>query len=107
MAQRAASIVRDEEVMGGEPRIEGRRVTVLRIRDLVEELGVSAAEVADMHDLDIADVYAALTYFYEHPDEMATVQERRHELEAEAKDADAKTVDELRVELGTSDSDEQ
>lgn len=94
--------MRDDDVMGGEPRIEGRRVTVLRIRDLVEERGLPAAEVAAMHDLDVADVYAALTYFYEHPEEMAAVRERRRELEAEARDAGAKTVGELRAELGAS-----
>lgn len=66
MAQQAARIVRDDDVLGGEPRIEGRRVTFRRIRDLVEERGLPAAEVADMHDLDVADVYAALTYFNEH-----------------------------------------
>lgn len=106
MAQRAARIVRDDDVMGGEPRIEGRRVTVLRIRDLVEERGLPADEVADMHDLDVADVYAALTYFYEHPDEMEAVRERRRELEADARDAGAKTIGELRADLGESASDE-
>lgn len=98
MAQRAARIVRDDDVMGGEPRIEGRRITVLRIRDLVEERGLPAAEVAAMHDLDVADVYAALTYFHEHPDEMEAVQERRRELESEAREGGAKTVGELQTE---------
>ena len=100
MAQRAARIVRDDDVMGGEPRIEGRRVTVLRIRDLVEERGLQAAEVAEMHDLDVADVYAALTYFYEHAEEMEAVRQRRRELEAEALASGAMTVDELRAEHG-------
>lgn len=107
MAQRAAQIVRDDDVMGGEPRIEGRRVTVLRIRDLVEERGLPAAEVAAMHDIDVADVYAALTYYYEHPDEMAAVRERHHELEAEARDAGAKTIGELKAERGESGPDEE
>ena len=105
MAQRAARIVRDDDVMGGEPRIEGRRVTVLRIRDLVEERELPAAEVASMHDLDVVDVYAALTYYYEHPDEMAAVRERRDEIEAAARDAGAKSVGELSAELGASEPD--
>lgn len=98
MAQQAARIVRDDEVMGGEPRIEGRRITVLRIRALVEERGLSAAEVAEMHDLEIVDVYAALTYFYEHPDEMERVREQRSDHETEAREAGAKTIAELRAE---------
>lgn len=59
-----------------------------------------------MHDLDGADVYAALTYFYEHRDEMAAVRERRHDLETEARDAGAKTVGELTAESDAPGSDE-
>lgn len=95
MAQRAARIVRDEGVLGGEPRIEGRRVTVLRLQELVEERGLPATEVAEMHDLDVADVYAALTYYHEHPDEMATVREQRRNREQEARGSGAPTVGEL------------
>jgi uncharacterized protein (DUF433 family) len=97
MAQRIARIVRDEAVMDGEPRIDGRRVTVLRIQQLIEERGLPAAEVAAMHDLEVADVYAALTYYYEHPDEMAAVRDQRHERERHARDAGAKTIAELRA----------
>lgn len=97
MAQRAARIVRDDDVMDGEPRLEGRRVTVLRIQELVEERGLPAADVADVHDLDVADVYAALTYYYEHPDVMASVEERRRERERQALDAGAETIGELRT----------
>ncbi|MFB6233205.1 MAG: DUF433 domain-containing protein [Haloarculaceae archaeon] len=98
MAQRATRIVRDEDVMDGEPRVEGRRVTVLRIRELVEERGLPAREVASMHDLDVADVYAALTYYYEHPEEMESVREHRRERERAARQTSASTIGELRVE---------
>lgn len=107
MAQRAARIVRDDDVLGGEPRIQGRRVTVRRIRALVEEEGLPAAEVAAMHDLDVADVYAALTYFYEHTDEMGAVAARRRELEAASRDAGSKTIGELRAAFGEAGPDEE
>lgn len=84
--------------MNGEPRIEGRRVTVLRIQTLVEERGLPAAEVAAMHDLAIADVYAALKYYHEHPEEMVAVREQRSEREAVAHDSGARTVAEVRAE---------
>ena len=77
MAQRAARIVTTEDVLHREPRIEGRRVGVRQIRVLVEESGLSAAEVADRFDLRVADVYAALTYYHEHPEEMRVVERRR------------------------------
>lgn len=78
MAQRSAKIVSDE-AMGGEPRIDGRRITVLQVRDLVEESGLEPATVADRYDLDVAAVYRALTYFHEHPSEMAQVREDRED----------------------------
>jgi len=98
MAQRAARIVRTDDVLHGEPRIEGRRVGVRQIRVLVEESGLSAAEVAERFDLRVADVYAALTYYHEHPEEMATVEERRRKLEQAARERGAPTLDELRGE---------
>jgi uncharacterized protein (DUF433 family) len=79
MAQRAARIVRTEDVRHGEPRIEGRRSEVRQIRVLVEESGLSAAEVAERFDLRVADVYAALTYYHGHPGEMRAVERRRQE----------------------------
>lgn len=86
--------------MDGEPRIEGRRLTVLRIRELVEEGGLSAADAADVHDLDVADVYATLTYYYDHPGVMASVEERREEMERRATDRGAETIGELRSASG-------
>ena len=65
--------------MDGEPRIEGRRITVLRLQDLVEQRGLPAPEVADMHDLDVATVYHALAYYHARPDEMAAVRSQRDE----------------------------
>jgi len=60
-----------------EPHIEGRRVSVRQVYDLVEGKGVPAESVADRYDLDVADVYHALAYYHDHPREMTTVRERR------------------------------
>lgn len=107
MAQRAARIVRDEDVMDGEPRVEGRRITVLRIQELVEERGLPAAEVAAMHDLDVADVYAALTYYYEHPAEMEAIRAHRHDRERTARDSGAPTIGELKANHSESERDDE
>ena len=96
MAQRTARIVRDSAVLHGEPRIEGRRISVRQLAQWVEESGVSARAVADRHDLDVADVYAALAYYHSHPDEMATAARRRREYEQRARDAGAVSLTELR-----------
>src|ERR1700739_4139107 len=53
-------------VVGGKPRIAGRRITVQDIVILHEWMGRSADEIATEYDLTLADVYAALAYYYDH-----------------------------------------
>ncbi len=48
--------------------------------------GLSPRTVADRHDLAIADVYRALAYYHEHPDEMAAIRTRRERTLEEASD---------------------
>ena len=84
MAQRQGRIVASEDVMGGEPRIRGRRISVRQIAELVEEGDVDPRDVAERYDLDLADVYRALTYYHEHPDEMRAVAAARARREREA-----------------------
>lgn len=95
MAQAARGIVTE---LHDEPHLEGRRVTVRRLRGLVEDAGRSAADVADEFDLEIADVYAALQYYHSHPEEMARVEKRRQSRERDARQAGAKSLAEIRAE---------
>src|SRR5437868_14946575 len=53
-------------VAGGKPRIAGRRITVQDIAVWHERLGVSADEIATEYDLTLADVHAALAYYFDH-----------------------------------------
>ena len=57
-------------VAGGKPRIAGHRITVHDIAVWHERLGRSADEVATEHDLTLADVYAALAYYFDHREEI-------------------------------------
>jgi uncharacterized protein (DUF433 family) len=75
MAQQSARIVQE---VHDEPHIAGSRVSVRHIYKRVHGRGLRPETVADRHDLDIADVYHALAYYHDHPEEMAEV-ERRHE----------------------------
>jgi len=72
-------------VAGGKPRIAGHRVTVQDVVIWHERLGISADEIAAEYDLTLADVYAALAYYYD----------RRAELD-EAIRSDESYVAELR-----------
>lgn len=97
MAQRAARVVRDEDVMDGEPRVQGTRVTVLHLYEQVEGRGLDPRTVADRHDLDVADVYRALAYYHEHPREMQEIRERRDRVVDAARER-AITADDVETE---------
>lgn len=53
-------------IVGGKPRIAGRRITVQDIAIWHERLGRSADEIATEYDLSLADVYAAMAYYFDH-----------------------------------------
>ena len=65
-----ADIVRTDDVLGGEPRIEGTRVGVRHVAGRVIDSGQSPAHTADQLDLSLAAVYTALAYYYEHVEEI-------------------------------------
>ncbi len=52
-------------VAGGKPRIAGRRITVQNIVIWHERMGLSTDEIATAYDVTLADVYAALAYYFD------------------------------------------
>lgn len=74
MSQVAGRIVRE---LHDEPHLDGRRITVQFIKAQVADRGLDPRTVADRHDLDVADVYRALTYYHDNPDEMRAVERQR------------------------------
>jgi uncharacterized protein (DUF433 family) len=68
------TITRDEDVLGGEPRINGTRIGVRHVATRVIDSGGSPAHVADQFDVSLADVYEALSYYYAHIDEMRALE---------------------------------
>lgn len=63
-------IVVSPDVAGGKPCIAGHRVTVQNVVIWHERLGLSADEIASHYGLSLADVYAALAYYYDHRQEI-------------------------------------
>jgi uncharacterized protein (DUF433 family) len=47
------AIVSEDGVMGGQPRIEGRRISVLQVIEWVHEEGMAPETVATEFDLDM------------------------------------------------------
>jgi len=68
------SITREEDVLGGEPRIDGTRIGVRHVAARVIDSGQSPAHVADQLDVSLADVYESLSYYYTHIDEMRVLE---------------------------------
>lgn len=89
-----AEIVSTDDTLGGAPRIEGRRIGVHHIAKRVLDAGESPEQVAADYDLDIADVYRALVYYYDHAEEMRHIQAERQSV-----------PDELSVVRGPEDLD--
>ena len=79
-------IVRTEGVLGGKPCLDGRRISVLRVAELVLNAGRSPEDAADQLGISLAEVHAALAYYYEHPEEMHELRRERRDLEAELRE---------------------
>jgi uncharacterized protein (DUF433 family) len=62
-------IIRDPRLRGGRPILAGTGVTVRTIAGHYK-LGLNAEEISDDMDLDLTLVYAALTYYHLHKDEI-------------------------------------
>jgi uncharacterized protein (DUF433 family) len=59
-------IVHTKDICGGKPRIVGHRITVQDIAVWHGRMGWSVDEIASEYDLSLADVYAALAYYFAH-----------------------------------------
>jgi len=69
-------IVKSADTNGGEPRIEETRIAVRHVIYWTES-GMSPQEIVEIWpDLSLAQIHDALSYAYDHPDEMAGYEER-------------------------------
>ncbi len=57
-------------VLGGKPRVAGHRIRVIDVAIWHEKLGLSADSIASKYDLLLAEVYAALAYYYDHREQL-------------------------------------
>lgn len=72
-------IVATPGTLGGKPRIAGRRISVEHIAIWHDYLGKTVDEICAEYDLSLAEVHAALAYYYDH----------RIEIEQRIKETDA------------------
>ena len=57
-------IVTDQGILGGQPHIAQRRIRVKDIVQWYDLLKIDADEIAATYDLELADIFAALAYYY-------------------------------------------
>jgi uncharacterized protein (DUF433 family) len=65
-----AHITQTPGVCGGEPCIAGHRIKVRHVYVWYDLMGMSADEIASQYNLTLAEVFAALTFAFEHLDEI-------------------------------------
>lgn len=62
------SIVRDEAVLGGDPRLEGTRIGVMHLLRRYESGESPEVIAADYDDVTVADVHHSLAYAFDNPE---------------------------------------
>jgi uncharacterized protein (DUF433 family) len=100
--QRHEIVSGEDSEIHDEPHLDGRRLTVRTIAAAVENRGLDPHEVSERYDVPVADVYRALTYYHDNPEEMAAVERRRREAERRARDRGVPTIEELADRLDGS-----
>jgi uncharacterized protein (DUF433 family) len=79
-------IVKTPGVCSGQPRIAGTRIKVKHVYTWVERMGMTPAQVvAEYPHLTMAQVHAALAYYWSHQDEIHQDMENEEKLVAELK----------------------
>jgi uncharacterized protein (DUF433 family) len=76
----ARHIVRTPLVLGGAPRIVGRRIGVEHIVNWYKEQRMAPKTIADEYGLELAAVYAALAYYYDNQEEIDALIEESNRL---------------------------
>ncbi|WP_159900583.1 DUF433 domain-containing protein [Salinirussus salinus] len=98
-----ASIVRDDDVRSGEPRIEGTRVAVLDVKRRVIDGGEDPHVVAGEYDVAMADLFRALAYYYDHRDEFESREREAAAARREGEQATKELLDSERREVERSE----
>lgn len=58
------------DIAGGKPRIAGHRITVQNVVIWHERMGRNIDEICAEYGLTLAEVHAALAYYFDHQDEI-------------------------------------
>jgi len=73
-------VVKTDDVLGGDPRIEGHRIGVYHVYRRYVEGDDTPEEIATSYDISVAAVHTALAYAFNNPDEMREIEARNRAL---------------------------
>jgi uncharacterized protein (DUF433 family) len=76
-------IAKTPEYRDGNPHIAGRHIMVDFIVDLHINAGMTIEEIERYHDLTPAQIYAALSYYYDHTDEIQAIWDEARRIAAQ------------------------
>jgi uncharacterized protein (DUF433 family) len=76
---------------GGAPRIAETRITVHHLVVMVEHLGISTGEILEQYNLTLGQLHAALSYYYDHQEEIDRLIEKDDDLLEEARSTPSST----------------
>jgi uncharacterized protein (DUF433 family) len=84
-------IVRDPAILGGKPHVKGHRIAVHHIAWWYSQ-GMAAEALAQEYALSLAEVHAALAYYYDHQDQIDRELAQEAAEHAVLADADASPI---------------
>ena len=73
-------IVKTDDILGGDPRIEDHRIGVYHVYQRYVEGDETPEEIATSYDISIAEVHTALAYAFSNPDEIRDIEARNQAL---------------------------
>jgi uncharacterized protein (DUF433 family) len=92
-------------VCGGKPRIKGHRIKVQHVVVWHERRGMSPDEIVSQHPgLTLADVYAALTYYWDHREQIETDIKEGQEFADKLRQGAPSLLEKVRQRNGADDS---
>ncbi len=74
-------------ICGGHPRIAGTRIRVVDIVAWHNGAEKTAEEIASEYDLELADVYAAMAFYYAHIEQMKVLIKKDHDFVEQLKNS--------------------
>lgn len=84
--QSISHIVSTPNLLNGRPRIDGHRISVSDVVNLHVRLNAPIAEIAEDYSLSLAQIHAALAYYYDHRTEIDADLDEEYRLAEQQRD---------------------